>query len=69
MDIYEVYVFCDECNDSHDMSICISLDDGPVEKESIGSLYAGKELPPGIRRLIVTVHVIKQGLRSSFREA
>jgi hypothetical protein len=52
MDIYEVYVFCDECNDSHDMNICISWDDGPVEKESIGNLYAGKELPPGICRLI-----------------
>jgi hypothetical protein len=52
MDIYDVYVFCDECNDSHDMSICISLDDGPVEKESIRNLYADKELPPGICRLL-----------------
>ena len=45
MGIYDVYVFCDECNDSHDMSFCISLDDGPAEKESIENLYAGKELP------------------------
>jgi len=45
MDIYDVYVFCDECNDSHNMSFCISLDDGPAEKESIENLYAGKEVP------------------------
>ena len=45
MDIYDVYVFCDECNDSHDMSFCISLDNGPTERESIENLYAGKEVP------------------------
>ena len=34
------------------MSIAISLKDGPVEKESIGNTYAGKELDPNVANLI-----------------
>lgn len=49
---YDVYVFCNECGEVHPMGIRIGLDDGPVEKESIGDLYAGKELPPNIANLV-----------------
>ena len=52
MDIYDVYAFCDECNDSHDMNFCISWDDGPVKKESIENLYAGKKVPPYFATLL-----------------
>lgn len=45
---YDVYVFCNDCGDTHPMDIRISLDDGPVDKDSIGNLYAGKELPLNI---------------------
>ena len=47
---YDVCVFCDHCNDSHPTGINISLSDGPAKKESIGSLYAGKELPIKVSR-------------------
>jgi hypothetical protein len=49
---YDVYVFCNLCSDVHRMGIRITLDDGPAKKESIGDLYAGKELPENIGRLI-----------------
>ena len=45
MDKYDVFVFCDTCEHSHPTGIIISLHDGPDKTESIGSLYAGKELP------------------------
>ena len=48
---YDVYVFCNECSDVHPMGIIVPLDDGPVKKESIGDLYAGKALPPVIANL------------------
>jgi len=48
---YDVYVFCDECSEVHPMGIRIGLDDGPPAKESIGNLYAGKELPENIANL------------------
>ena len=49
---YDVYVFCNECSKVHPMNIHVALDDGPVEKGSIGDLYAGKALPPAIANLI-----------------
>lgn len=51
MATYSVYVFCNECADVHPMGITISLDDGPPQRESIGNLYAGKELPSDIAML------------------
>ena len=48
---YSVYVFCDDCGDVHPMGISIELNDGPVDKASIGDTYAGKELPPQITQL------------------
>ncbi len=49
---YAVYVFCNECSDVHPMGISIKRDDGPTEKQSIGDLFAGKELPQDIANLI-----------------
>ncbi len=51
MSKYGVDVFCNECSDVHPMGIIVPLDDGPVKKESIGDLYAGKALPPVIANL------------------
>ena len=45
---YSVYAFCDHCSDPHPMGINMTLDDGPAEKESIGNLYKGKEVPSKI---------------------
>jgi len=49
---YDIYVFCSECGEPHPMGIRIDLSDGPAERDSIGNLYAGKELPPNIANLI-----------------
>jgi hypothetical protein len=49
---YDVYVFCNECSDVHPLGIRIDLEDGPTKKESIGDLFAGKELPADIVTLI-----------------
>ena len=48
---YQVQVFCNECAYTHPMGISVALDDGPPEKESIGNLYVGKDLPPDIAQL------------------
>jgi hypothetical protein len=48
MSKYSVYVFCDECGETHPMGISIDLRDGPAEKASIGDAYKGKELPQNV---------------------
>jgi hypothetical protein len=48
---YSVEFFCDECGEVHPLGISIRLDDGPVEKESIGDSYAGIELPSSVATL------------------
>jgi hypothetical protein len=51
MATYEVFVFCKDCVDVHVMPIRLFLDDGPADKQSIGDVYNGKELPPEVLRL------------------
>ena len=45
---YDVYVFCDDCGETHPMDISIGLDDGPAEKASIGDIYKGRDLPQDV---------------------
>ncbi len=52
MALYQVHVFCNVCAYTHPLGLSLSLDDGPPEKESIGNLYAGKDLPPQIAQLL-----------------
>jgi hypothetical protein len=42
---YRVLVSCNKCGDLHEMGISVALEDGPVDKQSIGALYKGKTLP------------------------
>jgi hypothetical protein len=42
---YEVFVYCD-CGDVHPMGMSVELNDGPVDKQSVGDTYKGKEIPP-----------------------
>ncbi len=49
---YQIHVFCNECGETHNMGISISLNDGPPEKDCIGNTYAGKKLPPEITALV-----------------
>jgi hypothetical protein len=45
---YSVYIFCDECSQPHPGMILINLDDPNLDKETIGDIYAGRDLPPDI---------------------
>ena len=53
MAIYKVIAFCScsGCQDVHEIDACLSLDDGPAKRQSIGDFYNGKELPPELVRL------------------
>jgi hypothetical protein len=43
--LYGVLVSCNKCGGVHEMGISVLLEDGPVDKQSIGALYKGKTLP------------------------
>jgi hypothetical protein len=47
---YEIFVFCD-CGDVHPMGTSVELNDGPVDKQSVGDTYKGKEIPPELLEL------------------
>ena len=49
---YDIYVFCHNCSDSHQMGMRIRLDGGPTHKDSIGNLYAGSTVPPNLASLL-----------------
>ena len=48
----DVYVFCNECSDVHQMRIRVELSDGPTRNASIGDVYRGRELPSNAVTLI-----------------
>jgi len=48
---YNVYALCNACGDLHPMEISVTLDDGPVEKQSIGDRYEAKDLPANLATL------------------
>ncbi len=50
---YAVHAFCDECGQTHPMGpINLRLDDGPVDRASIGDTYAGRQLPNNVANII-----------------
>jgi hypothetical protein len=49
---YDIYFFCEECNQLHPMGIKIPIKGGPPIKRSVGAFYAGKQVPPEIAELI-----------------
>ena len=49
---FEIYVFCDECSYMHSTGIRIGLNQGPVEKKSIGDLHKEEALPSNIVAII-----------------
>jgi hypothetical protein len=42
---YNTFALCNKCGNTHDMAVSVILNDGPVEKQSIGRVYDGKTLP------------------------
>lgn len=46
MSRYAIHVYCDECSVPHYAGVSVVLTDGPTEKASVASHYAGKTVPP-----------------------
>jgi hypothetical protein len=42
---YSIFALCNKCGSTHDMAVSVILNDGPVEKQSIGHVYDDKTLP------------------------
>jgi hypothetical protein len=48
---YNIFAFCHHCADVHPTIISVILNDGPIEKASIGDTYAGRALPGSLAML------------------
>ena len=42
---YAIHYFCTECSQVHPCGIKFEAENGPVDKASIGDLYAGQPIP------------------------
>lgn len=51
---YSIVVACNKCAGLHEMGICVTIPNGPVEKQSVGDLYDGKSLPKSLANLTDT---------------
>jgi hypothetical protein len=49
---YTVYVSCEDCADLHPLGICVEIDDGPTNKQSIAEIYRGNPVPAEIRNSV-----------------
>ena len=45
---YSLFALCNKCGATHDMAVSIVLNDGPIEKQSIGDVYNGRTLPKSL---------------------
>ena len=48
---YSTLALCNKCGGTHDMAVFVVLNDGPIEKQSIGHVYNGKTLPTNLAAL------------------
>jgi len=48
---YSLLARCNKCGATHDMAVSVVLNDGPIEKQSIGHVYNGKTLPKSLADL------------------
>jgi hypothetical protein len=48
---YRVYACCNRCDRLHRMDTILTLDDGPINRQSIAKAYKGKRVPPQVARL------------------
>jgi hypothetical protein len=42
---YDLYFYCEACNQTHPKGIEVRIDGGPSRKINVGAFYAGKKLP------------------------
>jgi hypothetical protein len=52
---YSIFASCNKCAGVHEMGISITVEDGPVDKQSIGDFYNGKSLPKSLASLSSTI--------------
>ena len=45
---YSLLALCNKCGATHEMAVSVILNDGPIEKQSIGHVYNGKTLPKSL---------------------
>jgi hypothetical protein len=48
---YSIRASCNKCAGVHETGISITMEDGPVDKQSIGDFYNGKSLPKSLATL------------------
>jgi hypothetical protein len=51
---YSIVVVCNKCAGMHELETCVTIPNGPIEKQSVGDLYAGKSLPKSLAALTST---------------
>jgi hypothetical protein len=51
---YSIVVTCNKCAGLHEMGISVTMENGPVDKQSIGDRYDGKGLPKSLANLTTT---------------
>ena len=63
---YRIVVSCNKCAGLHEMGFSVTMEDGPVDKQSIGDLYDGKSLPKNLASLTsVSISCPKTGRQST----
>jgi hypothetical protein len=48
---YGISVSCNKCAGMHETGISIAMEDGPIDKQSIGDFYGEKSLPKSLATL------------------
>jgi hypothetical protein len=48
---YSLLALCNKCGAMHDMAVSVVLNDGPIQKQSIGHVYNGRTLPKSLADL------------------
>ena len=49
---YSIFVGCNKCGGLHEMDSSVVMEDGPLDKQSIGDLYNGKSIPKNLADLV-----------------
>lgn len=63
---YSIVVECNKCAGLHEMGISVTIEDGPVEKQSVGDLYDRESLPKSLADLInISISCPKTGRQST----
>jgi hypothetical protein len=65
---YSTFALCNKCCGTHDMAGSVILEDGPIEKQSIGHAYEGKILPKSLADLTALASVAPRQGDNPFRK-